>query len=81
MGTACFVKGADKIFNKLKVDLNCENNKMTADGLFTLRDLRCVGACGLAPVVLIDDQVYGHVTVDSIGEIINKYREENQDGN
>ena len=81
MGTACFVKGADKILGKLKADLKVETGKMTEDGNFTLIDIRCVGACGLAPVVLVDDKVYGHVTVDNISEIINKYREENRDGN
>lgn len=81
MGTACFVRGAEKILNKLKADLDVQNGKMTADGKFTLRDIRCVGACGLAPVVLIDDKVYGHVTPDKIGEIINEYREGNRDGN
>ncbi len=81
MGTACFVKGSDKIRNKLKADLKIETGKMTDDGQFSLIDIRCVGACGLAPVVLVDDKVYGHVTVDNIGEIINKYREENHDGN
>lgn len=81
MGTACFVKGADKILNKLKADLKVETGKMTDDGHFSLIDIRCVGACGLAPVVLVDDKVYGHVNVDNIGEIINKYREENHDGN
>lgn len=81
MGTACFVKGSDKILDKLKAELNVETNKMTEDKLFTLRDIRCVGACGLAPVILVEDKVYGHVKVDQISEIINKYREESQDGN
>ncbi|MBN2259746.1 MAG: NAD(P)H-dependent oxidoreductase subunit E [Clostridiales bacterium] len=76
MGTACFVNGSDKIFNELKRELNVENNKMTEDGLFTLKDIRCVGACGLAPVVMVDDQVYGHVKVSDVSEIIKKYREE-----
>ncbi|MEA3424050.1 MAG: NAD(P)H-dependent oxidoreductase subunit E [Bacillota bacterium] len=76
MGTACYVKGADKIFDAFKAELNVGNNEMTEDKMFTLRDIRCVGACGLAPVVLVDDKVYGHVTVEQVKEIIDKYRKE-----
>jgi len=76
MGTACFVKGADKIFKTLKDQLGVENNKMTEDGLFTLKDIRCVGACGLAPVMLVDDKVYGHVKAEDIQRILQKYRDE-----
>jgi len=76
MGTACYVKGADKIFDAFKAELNVENNQMTEDKIFTLKDIRCVGACGLAPVVLVDDKVYGHVTVEQVKEIIEKYRKE-----
>jgi NADH:ubiquinone oxidoreductase subunit E len=76
MGTACFVKGADKIFKTLKDQLGVANNKMTEDGLFTLKDIRCVGACGLAPVLMVDDKVYGHVKAEDIETILNKYRDE-----
>lgn len=76
MGTACYVKGADKIFDAFKAELNVGNNEMTEDKMFTLKDIRCVGACGLAPVVLVDDKVYGHVTVEQVKEIIDKYRKE-----
>lgn len=81
LGTACFVKGSDKILNKLKAELNVENGKMTEDGLFTLRDIRCVGACGLAPVVLVGDHVYGHMTPAKMSEILNNYKEGAHDGN
>ncbi len=76
MGTACYVKGADKIFDAFKAELNVGNNEMTEDKMFTIKDIRCVGACGLAPVVLVDDKVYGHVTVEQVKEIIDKYRKE-----
>ncbi|MPW24403.1 NAD(P)H-dependent oxidoreductase subunit E [Alkalibaculum sp. M08DMB] len=74
MGTACFVRGADKIINKLKDNLGIESNEITEDGLFSLKDVRCIGACGLAPVILVDDKVYGRVKEDQVNEIIDKYR-------
>ena len=74
MGTACFVRGADKIINKMKSSLGIESNEMTEDGVFSLKDVRCIGACGLAPVILVDDKVYGRVKEDEVEEIIDKYR-------
>jgi NADH-quinone oxidoreductase subunit E/NADP-reducing hydrogenase subunit HndA len=74
MGTACFVRGADKIIERLKEKLGIESNEITEDGLFTLKDVRCIGACGLAPVVMIDDKVYGRVKEEELDEIINTYR-------
>lgn len=74
MGTACFVRGADKIIEKFKEKLGIESNEITEDGLFTLRDVRCIGACGLAPVVTVDDKVYGRVKEEEVDEIIAAYR-------
>lgn len=74
MGTACFVRGADKIAERLKEKLQIESNEITKDGLFTLRDVRCIGACGLAPVVMVDDKVYGRVKEEEIDDIIETYR-------
>ncbi len=74
MGTACFVRGADKILNKMKDNLGIESNEMTEDGLFSLKNVRCIGACGLAPVILVDEKVYGRVKEDEVEDIINKYR-------
>lgn len=74
MGTACFVRGADKIIERLKEKLNIESNETTEDGLFTLKDVRCIGACGLAPVVKIDDKVYGRVKEEDLDTILNSYR-------
>lgn len=76
MGTACFVRGADKVIEKFKAELKIESNETTEDGLFTLRDVRCIGACGLAPVVLINDKVYGRVQVEQVSDIIKEYKEE-----
>lgn len=79
MGTACFVRGAEKIVNEFKKQLLVETGETTRDGLFTLKDVRCIGACGLAPVIYIDDKIYGHVTVDGVRVILGNYREENED--
>lgn len=75
MGTACFVKGADKILAEFKTQLNIKDNNTTEDGMFTIDSLRCVGACGLAPVVLVDGKVYGRVKVEDVTGIIAEYTE------
>lgn len=74
MGTACFVRGSDKILEKLKKELGIEPDQTTDDGLFTLKSIRCIGACGLAPVIMIDDKVYGKVTEEELTKILNTYR-------
>jgi len=74
MGTACFVRGAGKIVEGFKERLGIEANETTEDGLFTIKDVRCIGACGLAPVVMVDDKVYGRVKVEDIDDILNEYR-------
>jgi NADH-quinone oxidoreductase subunit E/NADP-reducing hydrogenase subunit HndA len=75
MGTACYVKGAADILNALKKELGVEVGGTTTDNLFTLSEARCVGACGLAPVIMIDDEIYGDLTKESVVEVINMYRE------
>lgn len=75
MGTACFVRGSNKIIEALKEKLEIESNETTKDGLFTLKDVRCIGACGLAPIVLIDDKVYGNVKVEDLDVIIDEYKD------
>lgn len=70
MGTACYVRGADAVLEELKKKLNMEVGDTTEDGKFSLRTLRCVGACGLAPVVMIGEKVYGRVTPDMVDGII-----------
>lgn len=74
MGTACFVKGSDKIIEQFKKKLSIESNEITKDGLFTLKDVRCIGACGLAPVVMVDDKVFGRVKEEEIDDILKIYR-------
>lgn len=75
MGTVCFVKGADKILAEFEKQLGIKAGETTKDLKFTLEGLRCVGACGLAPVVVINSKVYGLVTVDKVSEILDNYRE------
>jgi len=73
MGTACYVRGAEKILDKLKSELNLEVGKTTKDGKFTLEATRCLGCCGLAPVLMIQDQVFGRLTADEIPAILKKF--------
>lgn len=75
MGTACFVKGAEKVLEEFKKQLNIKEGNNTDDGLFSIDTLRCVGACGLAPVVIIDGKVYGRVKVEDIAGILKEYAE------
>jgi NADP-reducing hydrogenase subunit HndA len=72
-GTACYVRGAEKIIDEFKSLLDINIGETTADEKFSLSSLRCIGACGLAPVVLIGDKVYGRVTLDSVKEILDEY--------
>jgi NADH:ubiquinone oxidoreductase subunit E len=72
MGTACYVKGADRIAERLKEELGIDFGETSKDGLFTLEKTRCLGTCGLAPVIMIDDQVHGEVTLDQISGILEK---------
>lgn len=74
MGTACFVKGADKVLDEFSTQLGIVNGETTDDGQFTLRDVRCIGACGLAPVVMVGEKVYGHVTKADVAKILDEYR-------
>ena len=72
LGTACFVKGSQAILDRVKERLKIEPGKTTPDGMFSLDDVRCVGACGLAPVFMINDEVYGNATVKQLDEVIDK---------
>ena len=74
LGTACYVKGSQKVLDKLSGVLNVPVGGTTPDGRFTLQATRCLGACGLAPVMTINEEVYGRLTPDAIPEIIDKYR-------
>ena len=73
LGTACYVKGAGDLFNKLSEKLGIGADECTDDGQFSLTACRCIGACGLAPVMMINDDVYGKLTADEIPGILQKY--------
>jgi NADP-reducing hydrogenase subunit HndA len=73
MGTACFVKGGERILDVVRDTLGVEIGQMTDDGMFMLEQVHCLGACSLAPVVSIDGKVYGHVTRDKVKEILDSY--------
>ena len=72
-GTACYVRGAEDIINEFKKKLNINIGETTKDGKYSLSSLRCVGACGLAPVVLVGEKVYGRVSPDSVANILAEY--------
>lgn len=73
LGTACYVRGAEKVIDELKRQLAIQVGGTTSDGKFSLNCLRCVGACGLAPVMMIGDKVYGRVTPDKVAGILAEY--------
>ena len=73
LGTACYVRGAEKVIDELKRQLAIQVGGTTPDGKFSLNCLRCVGACGLAPVMMIGDKVYGRVTADKVAGILAEY--------
>ena len=73
LGTACYVKGSGDIYNALMEKLGIVGGECTPDGRFSLDACRCVGACGLAPVMMINDEVYGRLTVDDLDDILAKY--------
>lgn len=73
LGTACYVKGADKVLDKFKEELNIEVGDCTADGKFSLDACRCIGACGLAPVLTVNSDVYGRLVPEDVPGILAKY--------
>ena len=73
LGTACYVKGGDKIWDGLRKKLGINEGECTSDGRFSLDSCRCIGACGMAPVMMINDDVYGRLTVDQLDSILEKY--------
>ena len=77
LGTACFVKGSQSILDRLKDRLKIEEGKTTEDGKFSIDTTRCVGACGIAPVFTVNNEVYGHATVKKLDEVINELEKKN----
>ena len=75
LGTACYVNGSQDIYDKLQQLLGVKSGECTADKLFSLDATRCVGCCGMAPVMTVNDDVYGRIKPDDVEGILNKYRE------
>ena len=73
LGTACYVKGSGDIYNKLSETLGVGEGECTPDGKFSLESCRCVGACGLAPVLLVNEDVYGRLVPEDVAGILQKY--------
>ncbi|MFA5430358.1 MAG: NAD(P)H-dependent oxidoreductase subunit E [Candidatus Omnitrophota bacterium] len=76
LGTACYLKGAPVILEEVKSILSVKEGETTKDGLFHLDVVRCLGCCGLAPVMMVDDKVYGKVSKGQVMEIVSKYGKE-----
>lgn len=74
MGTACYVKGGKEIAEKIEKDLNVKIGESTEDGRFTYENARCFGACGLAPILVVDGKIYGKVDINSVDEILEQYK-------
>lgn len=74
MGTACYLKGGQDLVDETQSILNIEEGQVTDDGLFSIDPVRCLGCCGLAPVLMVGDEVFGKVQKDKMAEIIAKYR-------
>jgi NADH-quinone oxidoreductase subunit E len=79
MGTACYVKGAAEVLDAIKKELNVSVGDTTEDGLFTLQEARCLGACGLAPVVMVNNKIHGNLNAKKVSELIASYRKTGKD--
>lgn len=75
LGTACYVKGSGDVFNRVAERLGISGGQCTPDGKFSLDGCRCVGACGLAPVMMVNDEVYGRLTPDDVDRVLAKYND------
>jgi NADH-quinone oxidoreductase subunit E/NADP-reducing hydrogenase subunit HndA len=73
LGTACYVKRVEEVLNKIKADLNIDVGDVTEDKKFSLETVRCLGACGLAPVIVVDEETYGAMTPKKVPDVINEY--------
>jgi len=74
MGTACYVRGMNEIVNRIRSEFNIEIGNTMPDRRFSLESVRCLGACGLAPVVMVDSDTHGGVTPERIVDILNRYK-------
>lgn len=77
MGTACHVRGAPSVLNRLEDKLGIKTGGTTEDNQFTLKTVNCLGACALAPIVVVDDEYHGQTTVNKVGKLLKDYEKEN----
>jgi NADH-quinone oxidoreductase subunit E len=75
LGTACYLRGSQELVDEVQSILNIKDDELTDDGMFSIDEVRCLGCCGLAPVLMIGNEVYGKVTKEQLPEIIAKYRQ------
>lgn len=78
LGTACYVKGSKAVLEEFEAQLGIKDGECTPDRKFSIDTCRCVGACGLAPVIMVDDKVYGKVTPDDVAKILAEYADEEE---
>ena len=76
LGTACFVKGSQEIMDAFRQELKVDLDGLSEDGLFNVNSIRCVGACGIGPVVRVNNKIYGHVKAEDVKDIIKTHRQE-----
>ena len=74
LGTACYVKGSEKVLDRLKEKLGIDVGETTPDGKFSIEATRCIGACGLAPVFTVNDEVYGNATPELMDKVLEEYQ-------
>lgn len=74
LGTACYIKGAHDILDTIKDELKISIGQTTEDKIFTLQEARCLGACGIAPVIMIEDKIYGSLTPKKVSDLLKSYR-------
>ncbi len=79
LGTACFVKGADKILDVIKNELGIEMGETSSDGMFSLEESRCLGVCAMAPVVTINNRIYGNVSPKQVPDMLHRLRGEDEE--
>ena len=75
LGTACYVKGSGEVYDRLQQRLGIKGGECTADGKFSLEACRCIGACGLAPVLTVNEDVYGRLVPDDVDKILDNYKD------
>ena len=74
LGTACYIRGGDRLLEKLETTLGVKQGETTEDGMFTIETVHCLGSCSMSPVIRVDEDTYGRLKVDRISRVLKKYR-------